>query len=175
MGTDDTERESHDSQTQDIGELEFLMYRYDQLIEDQIHTNQIIHSTFYISIVVFGALLGGIPQLENIFARVVLYGFSATIFLAMFGWTKTYLNTRSENEKRQNDVLEAVRAIDRPYTEIDSVGAFFSDPDDYRRDKWEQDWRKEIILQVYYVALAVISLLVLLVDAGVWAYARFGL
>lgn len=147
-----------------VDEIDFMMTRYYQLIEQQLSTNEIIHTTFYISIVVFGAIVGVIPQLSAIEMRAPLYLFGAGIFFAMFLWTRTYLNTRQELEAQIATLLEQFSRSDSSFMNLDEIDQFFPEPGDFRYDRWEQNWLKERMLMGYYVALSGVSLLMLGAD-----------
>lgn len=139
-------------------ELEFLMNRYDQLVEQQMSTNEIIHNTFYISIVVFGALVSVIPQLEEFIIRSVLYVFASGIFFAMLLWNRTYLNTRAELQRHMSNVISEIERREFNFAMLNEPGDFFSGPGDFHHDRWEQNWTKEKMLSLYYLTLSGISI-----------------
>lgn len=159
--------------TQGIGELEFLMRRNQQLIQVINHSNEIIHTTFYISIVVFGIILGAIPQLANPLSRASLYVFAAAIFLAMYLWTRTYVNTRSEVEDQLHRVAESISELDVERFEVGHPSTYFSDPVDYRKDRWEDF--KERFLVYYYLGLAGISVAIMVLDLAITEFGVPGL
>ncbi|MFC5278960.1 hypothetical protein ACFPM1_09360 [Halorubrum rubrum] len=154
----------------DGDELQFLSERYQQLSENQMQNNQIIHTTFYISVVFFGAMVGVIPTIETQPSRVGLYGFSVGVFLALLLWTRTYINRRV-NEEKINEVLTALNQENRTLGGIASPERYFPDPGDQRQDFWTKRrgrfGLKEIMLQSYYFGLAVIAVLIALVDLSI--------
>ncbi len=127
-------------------------------------TNEIIHTTFYISIVVFGALIGVVPQTSSLLTRGVLSVFAAGIFFAMFLWTKTYLNSRREITNQMALIIEQFEEAEFEFERISSPAAYFSDPAEYREDTWEQNWTKERLLLLYYLGLSGASLVVPLIE-----------
>ena len=148
---------------QDEIEIQFLMDRYHQLVDEQMLTNEIIHTTFYISIVVFGALVGVIPQTSTFITRGVLSVFASGIFFAMFLWTKTYLNSRQEITNQTAFITEQFEAAKFYFEKVYPPEAYFSEPADYRRDAWEQNWTKERLF-LYYLGLSGASLIVPLIE-----------
>jgi len=150
--------------------LSFLMHRYDQLLKENMTTNEMIHNTFYISIVVFGALIGVVPQLASVLPRATVYLFAAGIFLAMFLWTRTYLNSRQEVETQMQQIVKSVEQLDDPINGNRPVEEYFSKPDDFRQDRWEQDWIKERILMLYYLALSSFSMLIFGLDMAITVF-----
>ncbi|MDS0474478.1 hypothetical protein [Natrinema sp. 1APR25-10V2] len=151
-------------QESELGELEFLLTRYHQLVEHQMGNNNIIHTTFYLSFVFFGVLLGVVPRTELRLARAALYVFAAGIFVSMFMWTRTYINDRKVTEAKRNAILRELN--DRSYScgDLESVERFFPDPGFQRRERWSKGRRKELPLQAYYLSLAALSLVVLFAD-----------
>ncbi|RAW45594.1 hypothetical protein DQW50_08600 [Halorubrum sp. 48-1-W] len=152
----------------DADEIRFLSDRYQQLTENQMENNQIIHTTFYISVVFFGAMVGVIPEIETRLSRVGLYAFSSGVFVSLLLWTRTYLNNRRVNEEKINEILTEMNREDRTLGGITSPEKYFPDPGDQRQDFWTKRkgrfGYKEIMLQSYYVGLALIAVLVGLVD-----------
>ncbi|WP_275882456.1 hypothetical protein [Halorhabdus sp. BNX81] len=143
---------------EDEMKLDFLMDRYSQLVEEQMTTNEIIHTTFYISIVVFGALVGVLPQSSTFLTRGILSIFASGVFLAMFLWTRTYLNSRKEISNHLEDIINEFENVNFDFETVDSPDQFFSAPADYREDSWEQNWTKERLLLLYYLGLSIASL-----------------
>lgn len=153
---------------QDEIEIQFLMDRYHQLVDEQMLTNEIIHTTFYISIVVFGALIGVIPQTSTFLTRGVLSIFASGVFFAMFLWTKTYLNSRREITNQMAAIIEQFKESELVFEKISPPETYFSEPADYRQDAWEQNWTKERLLLLYYLGLSGASLIVPLIDIYVF-------
>ncbi|WP_254763736.1 hypothetical protein [Natrinema marinum] len=156
MGDGDDESE--------MGELEFLLTRYQQLIDHQMGNNNIIHTTFYLSFVFFGVLLGVVPRTELRLARAALYVFAAAIFVSMFMWTRTYINDRDVTEAKRNAILRELNEGSYSCGDLESVERFFPDPGFQRRERWSKGRRKELLLQAYYLALAALSVALLLVE-----------
>lgn len=147
MSSQDTDSESN--------QLQFLISRYSQLNQQHTTNNQIIHTTFYLSVVFFGILLGGVSQLSDGIFKTALYLFAGFIFLAMLLWTRTYLNGRNVVTQQKETVLRELEAGQYSFKYADSVDQFF--PDESRRDFWEKSGFKDRLLQAYYLVLAALS------------------
>lgn len=153
MPSQDTEPEPN--------QLQFLLDRYSQLNQRHNTNNQIVHTTFYLSVVFFGILLGGVPQISERRFRLALYIFAGFIFMAMFLWTRTYLNGRDEIARQKEAVLRELEATEYSFNHIDSIRQLFTD-DDYR-DFWETSEIKDQLLQIYYLVLAGLSVTIPLI------------
>ena len=154
---------SETSTEPDIGELEFLMSRYDRIIESTMTVNQIIHTTFYVSVVAIAGTAGVLPQFSDLGSRIVLYVALSFLFVAMFGWTRTYLTSRRTLEKGMSRTAEVIAAANFEMENV-SVEEFFSTADDYDRDHWES--RKENMLMAYYLGVAGFAIVALAVDVS---------
>lgn len=147
----------------EMEELEFLMSRYDRISESYMTTNQIIHNTFYISVVAIAGTAGVIPQLNDFRARTVLFISASFLFVAMYGWTKTYLNSRQELDKGTKRIVEIIEEVDYRFEHF-STTDFFNKTEEYNRAWWEP--RKDAFLEYYYLGLATAAIFAMLID--VW-------
>lgn len=148
----------------EIGELELLSRRYDRLVESTMTINQIIHRTFYLSVVAAGILIGSLPQVSTLLSRVPLYLFGALLFIAMFGWNQTYLNSRETLIDQLDAVANRIEETEYDLKTLDA-GNYFSTNDKYEEKKWES--YKSLLLPAYYLCMTAILLVVLLVDVSV--------
>lgn len=143
-----------------IDETEFLLQRYGQLCQQHANKNQIIHTTFYLSVIFFGILLGAVTQLSSREARSALYLFAAFIFFSMLLWTRTYENSRKELQLQENAIIQELKTWEFGFQNSDSVEAFIASGQ--VQDTWEK--RKEIILQIYYLSLSIFAIVILIAD-----------
>lgn len=144
-----------------VGELEFLTLRYHRLVESTMKTNQIIHTTFYISVVALGGLASVAPSLGNFAARGSLYVVTSVLFLAMLGLTKTYINSRKVLEHQMAALVEDIKRNDYDLDNL-TAGDYFSKSSEYDQDSWES--KKDYALLSYYAAVAILFIGVLVAD-----------
>lgn len=143
-------------QESDSRRLSFLLDRYSQLTELDANKNRIIHTTFYLSVVFFGIMLGGFSSISSFPIRAVLYVYAAAIFVSMLLWTRTYITSRNEIHKQKVRIVQELLTFEFNFESVDSSRAFFAD-ENYQ-EGWEANGRKEILLQLYYALLAYLSL-----------------
>ena len=146
--------------------LTFLLDRYSQLTELDANKNRIIHTTFYLSVVFFGILLGAFSSISSLPIRAVLYVYAAGIFASMLLWTRTYITSRNEIHKQKVRIVRELLTFDFDFESVDSSRAFFADGN--YQEEWEINGRKEILLQLYYAILACLSLVMLVADLLFW-------
>lgn len=144
-----------------IGELELLATRYDRIIESTMTINQIIHRTFYLSVVAAGILIGTLPQVSSILSRGPLYLFGALLFVAMYGWNQTYINSRSTLIEQMAAITRRIEETEYDFEDLDA-GTLFSANLEYEQAGWES--LKETMLQLYYLGMTGLLLLILTAD-----------
>lgn len=153
----------------DFDKLEFLIQRYYELRDNQMQNNQIIHTTYYISIVFFGAMISFLPELSSDSLRLFSYLFASGVFISMLLWTHIYIKNRKDNEKIINMVLSKINSTDTDISDVDDLGEFFPDPNDERKDigtkaTWRGIGLKEFLLYSYYLGLSAIALILAFID-----------
>lgn len=82
---------------------------------------------FYLSRLVFVALIGAVQHLEATLSRGMLYAFGAAFALIILAWTRSYLNTCRVNEDLQVRIVDALRSVETPSSTFGTVDAYFSE------------------------------------------------
>jgi tryptophan 2,3-dioxygenase len=132
---------------------QFLLTRYGQINQKHSLHSQVIHRTFYLSLVFLGVLLGAFTQLNSRSNRTILFLFAGLIFASLLLWTRTYHNGRNDFNRQREEIIDELEAMELSFSEIERVGEVF--PKDAGREDWEKDSTTNRALQVYYVILSV--------------------
>jgi len=147
----------------DPDKIDFLLERYGQISQKHSHTNLVIHRTFYFSLVIFGALFGFLFQLDDNILQRLTSGFGAAIFLALWLWTRSYINGRNDFNNQQKEIIKELDGIEYKFESINSIGDIFPERLDgggkssksKDREWWEEKSVKNRLLQSYYIALMI--------------------
>jgi hypothetical protein len=131
--------------------IDFLLTRYSQLTQRLSTQNQVIHRTFYLSLVFGVALLSLGFQADSPLQRGMLSVLGAFIFISLGLWTRTYVNGRNETQRQRDKIINELKTHKYDFHEIDGVTAVF--PSETKRDRWEEAAIKNKLLYIYYVAV----------------------
>lgn len=138
-------------------QIDFLLTRYGQLAQEHGVRNQVVHRTFYLSLIFGVALLGLHSRANTAPERGVLAALGTLIFFSLGLWTRSYINGRNDTQRQKDAIIDELRARDCDFRDINSVGVIF--PSSEERDDWEDRW-KDPLLQCYYAIITFLSLLI---------------
>jgi len=145
MSPDDSER------------VDFLLTRYGQLNQEHSARNQVIHRTFYLSLIFGMALLGLGSRAEASPENAVLAILGALIFTSLGLWTRSYVTGRNDTQRQREVIINELETNEYDFQTLDGVRTFF--PEESERDRWERTY-KDKLLYVYYMAAVILSLLI---------------
>ena len=136
--------------------VESLLYRFEQLNHAHYEHNQVIHTTFYLSVVFFAGLLSIIftSNPGNSFIPILSI-FASFVFLLLGVWAWRYNHGREEIKKRKSMIQKELKQYDFEFSRNFSMSDTF-----FVRHSHTADPYKKVIHTVYYVLLAVFSLAV---------------
>jgi len=149
----------------DEDNIDFLLTRYSQINQKHSHHSEVIHRTFYLSLIFLGVIINAIIQSTDVLVQVSLCGLTALIFFALMLWTRTYTNGRKDFNRQKNEIIAELQQCEYGFSKIDQVNTLF--PDDDNRDWWETSKPKNYVLLSYYTSVILISIVfVLLFGTG---------
>ena len=141
----------------DSERIDFLLTRYGQLNQEHIVRNQVIHRTFYLSLIFGMALLGLSSRVEHSPENAVLALLGALIFTSLGLWTRSYVNGRTDTQRQRDEIIKELKANEYDFQTLDGVRAAF--PKESERDRWERVYKNNL-LYLYYVTAVILALLV---------------
>ncbi len=133
--------------------VEILLHRFDQLNDAHYEHNQVIHTTFYLSVVFFAGLLSIVFTTDPEGSLVPLLSFFASIVFLFLGvWAWRYNHGREEIKHRKQMIREELQRLDLGFS-----GDFNIDDTFFVRHTHTADPYKKIIHTSYYILLAILS------------------
>ena len=148
MGTDE---ETSDSISDNIT-ISALLDRYEHLNNAHYQHNQVIHMTFYLSVVFFGALLSIIFTANPEGSLLpVLSLFTSIVFLLLGVWAWRYNHGREQIKARKAIIQKELQKKDLNMADYNIEDTFFI------RHGHTADPYKKVIHTAYYIILAVSS------------------
>jgi len=113
MSPDDSER------------VDFLLTRYGQLNQEHSARNQVIHRTFYLSLIFGMALLGLGSRAEASPENAVLAILGALIFTSLGLWTRSYVTGRNDTQRQREVIINELETNEYDFQTLDGVRTFF--------------------------------------------------
>lgn len=139
--------------------VEVLLYRYEHLNDAHYQHNQVIHTTFYLSIVFFAGFLSIVFTADASGSYVnLISGFASVIFGLLGIWAWRYNRGREEIKHRQAIIRDELGRYD-----FDLVGDRTLEDTFFFEHDHSADQYKKYLHTSYYVILAALSLVVPLV------------